>query len=149
MWLKKKRQYSSRTACLGAKLGEHCFQSSHKSFAVILIFTKHDIFYTVTVLDKNSIHNGSILLTNINTTAPFNHWLSRHTKQYLSEHSYSNFTISRVSQQFASTGLSRAVFSTQLKTTLFRSLSHCPLALDHKTTLLRNMYSLLVQTPLP
>jgi hypothetical protein len=62
-----------------------------------------------------------------NTTAQFNYRPSRHTKQYLSEQSfYSSLTTPRGAP---ATRLSHASFSTQLKTAISSSLSHCLLTL--------------------
>jgi hypothetical protein len=70
---------------------------------------------------------GSYYRQIFNITVQFNYQLSRHTEQYLSEQSpYSSLTIPRVPLQSTSTGLSRAGFSTQLKTTLHSDLYSLP-----------------------
>jgi hypothetical protein len=97
-----------------------------------------------------SIHDGSLLLTNIPWLEPSSIIRTLSTlKQYLSEQPfYSNFTIPRVSQETPLKAVSQEGFSIQLKTTLSSSLSHCPLTPDHKTALPSNLYSLLVQIQL-
>jgi hypothetical protein len=90
-----------------------------------------------------SIHDGSYLPTNIQlTTVKFNLLFPKHNKKlYLSEQSfYSSLRIPRAPQQSASTGLSQAGFSAQLKTALSSSLSACTLTLDYNTALHSNKY---------
>jgi hypothetical protein len=84
-----------------------------------------------------SIHDGLLLHTNIQHYSSVQlPALQAHNSLYLSEHSpYSSLIFPRVPQQSTSTGLSQAGSSTQLKTALSSSLSHCQLTLDHKTSL--------------
>jgi hypothetical protein len=71
---------------------------------------------------EGSIHDGFLLFTNIQHYSWFR--LTAPWAQYVSEQPfYSSLIISRVSQDIPATGLSQAVFSTQLKTAFCSSLS--------------------------